>query len=402
MGYLTCLFLTKKSKKLKSTKPDLKSLFSFLFIFLTYFSFLSYYPCLAASLQYQATIPFYLSSTTGALENNQIREEDSLGQKIIPGETGMQEKTPTQEKTSESKGKEESQKPKEQETQAKAEQKTESEQQKSKDSAQTEKKKDLLSFLQPWKKTIELSYVVTGGNTVSSSFSLGNTLIRTPNEKDTYTIKTFFLRSHSTTITRKAIGTANNFTIEEDKTDRLTAENYLVLAQYDHKVTGRLLTNLTFVWDRNKFSGVEGRALWTAGAGVILADTPATKIKSQGGLSFTLRKYTAQSLSSFLGFRYSFVWEQKLFDNSSFGTSFIFDDNLARISDWRYEWGNNLTAPLSKFLALKASLRIIRTHRPPEYPVPLYNADGTETGLTVPIPKQKVDTFFTTTLVFNF
>ncbi|MCI4444866.1 MAG: DUF481 domain-containing protein [Candidatus Aminicenantes bacterium] len=314
----------------------------------------------------------------------------------------MQEKTPTQEKTSESKGKEESQKPKEQETQAKAEQKTESEQQKSKDSAQTEKKKDLLSFLQPWKKTIELSYVVTGGNTVSSSFSLGNTLIRTPNEKDTYTIKTFFLRSHSTTITRKAIGTANNFTIEEDKTDRLTAENYLVLAQYDHKVTGRLLTNLTFVWDRNKFSGVEGRALWTAGAGVILADTPATKIKSQGGLSFTLRKYTAQSLSSFLGFRYSFVWEQKLFDNSSFGTSFIFDDNLARISDWRYEWGNNLTAPLSKFLALKASLRIIRTHRPPEYPVPLYNADGTETGLTVPIPKQKVDTFFTTTLVFNF
>ncbi|MBC7363205.1 MAG: DUF481 domain-containing protein [Candidatus Aminicenantes bacterium] len=265
-----------------------------------------------------------------------------------------------------------------------------------------EKKKTIKEFLQPWKKTIELSYVVTGGNTVSSSFSLGNTLILTPNAKNTYTVKTYFLRTHSTSITKKAVGTPDSFSIEEEKTRRLTAENYLISGQYEHKVTGRLITNAAFVWDRNKFSGVEGRALWTAGAGLNLANNEKQKINSSAGISFTIRKYTNQNLNSFLGFRYTFTWDQKLFDNALFSTNFIFDDNLVHLSDWRYEWTNNLTAPLSKSLALKTSLKIIRTHRPPDLQVPLLNPDYTDSGLYVTIPREKVDTFFTTTIVLSF
>jgi len=265
-----------------------------------------------------------------------------------------------------------------------------------------EKKKSIKEFLLPWKKTIELSYVVTGGNTISSSFSLGNTLILTPNEKDTYSVKTNFLRAHSTSITKKAVGTPDNFIVEEEKTRRLTAENYLISGQYDHKVTGRLVTNAAFVWDRNKFSGVEGRALWTAGAGLNLANNERQKINTSAGVSFTIRKYTGQDLNSFLGFRYAFIWDQKLFDNAFFGTSFIFDDNLAHPSDWRYDWTNNLTAPLSKSLALKTSLKITRTHRPPDLKVPLLNYDYTDSGLYVAIPREKVDTFFNTTIVLSF
>ncbi len=265
-----------------------------------------------------------------------------------------------------------------------------------------EKKKTIKEFLLPWKKTIELSYVVTGGNTVSSSFSLGNTLILTPNQKDTYSVKTYFLRAHSTSITKKAVGLPDNYTVEEEKTRRLTAENYLISGQYEHKVTGRLVTSTAFVWDRNKFSGVEGRALFTAGAGLNLANNERRKVNTTAGISFTIRKYSGQSINSFLGFRYTFNWDQKLFDNAFFGTSFIFDDNLVHISDWRYDWTSNLTAPLSKSIALKTSLKIIRTHRPPDLKVPLLNYDHTETGLSVTIPREKVDTFFTTTIVLSF
>ncbi|MDM7919692.1 MAG: DUF481 domain-containing protein, partial [Methanosarcina sp.] len=122
-------------------------------------------------------------------------------------------------------------------------------------SPSADKKKNFIDWLDPWKKTLELSYVVTGGNTLSSSFSFGANLTRSPNEKDTYTMKTFLLRSHSTTITRRAVGTEENFTVEEERTRRLSAENYLLSGQYDHRVSGRLTTNLAFVWDRNKFSG---------------------------------------------------------------------------------------------------------------------------------------------------
>lgn len=265
-----------------------------------------------------------------------------------------------------------------------------------------DKKKNFIDWLDPWKKTLELSYVVTGGNTLSSSFSFGANLTRSPNEKDTYTMKTFLLRSHSTTITRRAVGTEENFTVEEERTRRLSAENYLLSGQYDHRVSGRLTTNLAFVWDRNKFSGVLSRALWTAGAGLVMADSARTKMRTQAGLSFTIRKYSQQPVNTFLGFRYSLSWEQRLFDNASFATAFIFDDNLARISDWRYEWNFNVAAPLNKKLSLKTGVRILRNNRPPDLSVPLFTPEGAETGTSVLIPRGKVDTFFTTSFVLNF
>lgn len=265
-----------------------------------------------------------------------------------------------------------------------------------------DKKKNFIDWLDPWKKTLELSYVVTGGNTLSSSFSFGANLTRSPNEKDTYTMKTFLLRSHSTTITRRAVGTEEIFTVEEERTRRLSAENYLLSGQYDHRVSGRLTTNLAFVWDRNKFSGVLSRALWTAGAGLVMADSARTKMRTQAGLSFTIRKYSQQPVNTFLGFRYSLSWEQRLFDNASFATAFIFDDNLARISDWRYEWNFNVAAPLNKKLSLKTGVRILRNNRPPDLSVPLFTPEGAETGTSVLIPRGKVDTFFTTSFVLNF
>lgn len=269
-------------------------------------------------------------------------------------------------------------------------------------SPSADKKKNFIDWLDPWKKTLELSYVVTGGNTLSSSFSFGANLTRSPNEKDTYTMKTFLLRSHSTTITRRAVGTEENFTVEEERTRRLSAENYLLSGQYDHRVSGRLTTNLAFVWDRNKFSGVLSRALWTAGAGLVMADSARTKMRTQAGLSFTIRKYSQQPVNTFLGFRYTLSWEQKLFDNASFATAFIFDDNLAHLGDWRYEWNFNVAAPLSKKLSLKTGVRILRNNRPPDLSVPLFTPEGAETGTTVLIPRGKVDTFFTTSFVLNF
>ncbi|MCX8159993.1 MAG: DUF481 domain-containing protein [Candidatus Saccharicenans sp.] len=265
-----------------------------------------------------------------------------------------------------------------------------------------DKKRNFIDWLDPWKKTLELSYVVTGGNTLSSSFSFGANLTRSPNEKDTYALRTFLLRSHSTTITRRAVGTVEDYMVEEERTRRLSAENYLLSGQYDHRVSGRLTTNLAFVWDRNKFSGVLSRALWTAGAGLVMADSARTRMRTQAGLSFTIRKYSQQPVNTFLGFRYALSWEQKLFDNASFATAFIFDDNLAHISDWRYEWNFNVAAPLNKKLSLKTGVRILRNNKPPDLSVPLFTSEGVDTGETVLIPRGKVDTFFTTSFVLNF
>jgi hypothetical protein len=79
-----------------------------------------------------------------------------------------------------------------------------------------------------------LSYVVTGGNTDTSTFSFGDTLKRSW-AKDALTIKAFALSSHATTSTMTAQGTETEYTVLEQKTSNLVAENFLLSTEYDHQ-----------------------------------------------------------------------------------------------------------------------------------------------------------------------
>src|SRR5512137_2753339 len=85
--------------------------------------------------------------------------------------------------------------------------------------AQEQQKAGLLG---PWASTAEISYVVTGGNTSTSAFSLGTTLTRKWT-KDTVVLKGFILTSSSTTITRTAQGTNEDYVILEEAVTRRVA-----------------------------------------------------------------------------------------------------------------------------------------------------------------------------------
>jgi len=261
-----------------------------------------------------------------------------------------------------------------------------------------EEKKGLLG---PWKDTAELSFVVTGGNSETSTFSLGDTLKRSW-EKNSLTIKAFALSSHATTITRTAQGTETDYTVVEQKQTNLVAENFSLSGLYDHRLSKKVVLQFGLGWDRNRFAGVAGRLIMTAGTGYAWVATKRTTLKTDGGVTYTRRKYFSQAPSSFAGFRGIASFEQKFFDTSSFASQFIFDDNLRKTVDWRYDWTNSLTASISKALALKTSLRLLYSHLPANQAVPLFDLEGNPTGLTVPVPLKRLDSIFTTSLVINF
>ncbi|MGA2532685.1 MAG: DUF481 domain-containing protein [Candidatus Aminicenantales bacterium] len=256
-------------------------------------------------------------------------------------------------------------------------------------------------LLGPWKATAELSFVVTGGNTATAAFSLANTLKRSW-EKDALTVKTYLLSSHATTITRTAVGTETDFSVIEQKTERLVAENFLVSGMYDHRLSKKVVLQVGLGWDRNRFAGLASRVIFTAGTGYAWIETDRTQFKTDGAMTYTLRKYFGQPATSFAGFRAIATFEQKLFDSSAFASQFIFDENLKRTVDWRYDWTNSVTASISKSLALKTSVRLLHAHLPANEAVPLFDPEGLPTGLTVPVPLKKVDTLFTTSIVINF
>lgn len=252
-----------------------------------------------------------------------------------------------------------------------------------------------------WKSTAELGYVVTGGNSSTSTFSLADTSTRKW-AKDSLTFKAFILRSNATTLTRTAQGTETDYVLTVIKDRKLVAENYFLSALYDRRLAEKVVAQFGLAWDRNRFAGVASRVIFTAGTGYAWVETKKTVFKTDAGLTYNWRKYFGQSAQSFAGFRAAASFDQKFSDRSAFSSLFIFDDNLKRTSDWRYDWTNSISASISKSLALKTSLRMLYAHVPANENVPLFDAGGAPTGLTVPVPLKNRDTYFTTSLVINF
>jgi putative salt-induced outer membrane protein YdiY len=253
----------------------------------------------------------------------------------------------------------------------------------------------------PWQATAEVSYVVTGGNTATSAFSLGTSFTRKW-AKDTLLFKGFVLNSDATTTGRTAQGTETDFEVVVTKTTRKVAESYLLAGQYDRRISKRLAAQAGLSWDRNRFAGIDDRTILTGGMGYGLVDRPRTQIKSSLGFTYTFRRYVGQDWESFGGLRFTLNADQKIFEASSFQSVFIFDENLKDAPDWRFDWTNSLTATLSKRIALKVSLRSLYAHQPALQDIPLFDLAGEPTGLTVPVPLKNLDLFFTTSIVVNF
>jgi putative salt-induced outer membrane protein YdiY len=253
----------------------------------------------------------------------------------------------------------------------------------------------------PWEATAEVSYVVTGGNTSTSALSLGTTFSRKWT-RDALLFKSYILTSDATTTSRVAQGAPDDFTIIETETTRKVAENYVLGGQYDRKIFDGLLGQAGLSWDRNRFAGVDNRLTFTAGLGYQMIEKKRTQLKTSAGLTFTRRQYVGQDAESFAGFRLTTSGEQKILDSSSVSTAFIFDDNLKRSSDWRFDWANSVTASISKSLALKVILRTLYANVPALQDLALVDDFGLPTGLTVPYPLKKLDTFLTTSVVINF
>lgn len=256
-------------------------------------------------------------------------------------------------------------------------------------------------LLGPWNATAEISYVVTGGNTSTSAFSLGTSLSRKWT-KDSILLKGYILNSRSTTTTRTAQGTETDFIIIEDRVSRKVAESYLLSGQYDRRISKKLTGQAGLSWDRNRFAGVDLRVMVTTGFGFAWVERSRTQVKSSAGLTYTVRQYIGEEAESFAGSRFSVQGEQKVFENSTITTHFIFDDNLKKMTDWRFDWVNSVTASISKSLALKVSLRTIYTHIPALQSLALFDPLGEPTGLFVYVPLKKLDMFLTTSIVINF
>lgn len=255
-----------------------------------------------------------------------------------------------------------------------------------------------------WFYTAELGFALAGGNASTTALNFGGG-IRHEWSNATWLIGAAGLRAEQTTRTRTAVGAdPTSFNAVEESSTDLTAETYQASTRYDRQLGGLWYAYAFGAWLRNTFAGIDSR--WSAGAGVGNAwiDTDRVRFKTDYGLTYTNQSDVVPDptiTDSYVGIGAAADFWYKITSTTDFESQIVFATSFADSGNWRSNWLNALQVAISDALAFRTSLLFQYNNRPALEIVPLENPLGTPTGEFVPLELQKLDTFFTISLVLS-
>ena len=254
-----------------------------------------------------------------------------------------------------------------------------------------------------WSNSSEFSFIQTRGNTESTTFGLANELI-TEWERTETRLEFGALRTNTTRFKRAAIGTADDFRIEEESETRVSAENYHIRFRGDREVSERSSVFGQVGWARNTFTGIDGRYVLVAGMATRWMEDEVHQLRSSYGLTFTAQDDVVpnpDASNTFIGLQVSGEYEIQLTDNTEVRTTLVVDENGFDLADLRADWVSTLGVSMSEHFGLQAKFQYLFDNRPSLVDVPLTSELGESTG-KVPIPLDKSDRVLTMALVVNF
>jgi putative salt-induced outer membrane protein YdiY len=247
----------------------------------------------------------------------------------------------------------------------------------------------------------DLSYVLTSGNSSSSSLGFKGDITRRFT-RQSISFAAGGIRASSSPDARIAVGTPLDFEVQIPQSEP-TAEAYYGRGRYDFKLSDRLFYTLGAGWERNRFSGIENRWVVDTGMGYILLNNARTSFRAAAGLTYTSEDYTAPDDrdGSFMGARIGWDFRQQLFSATTFTHSLIGDQSFEDSAARRLDAQLGLHVAMSSKLGLKVNWRILYNNLPPSTEVPLVTPGGVPTGLTVLAPYKKTDQGLSVSLVFS-
>ena len=254
-----------------------------------------------------------------------------------------------------------------------------------------------------WFDTADLSYVLTSGNSETTTLGFKNKLWRQWS-RALFTLNAAALRAESTTVAR-SVDPGPPAGIVETETEALTAEAYLFNGRYERNITDRFNWFTGAGWERNRFAGVENRYSAAGGLGNIWHDSEDLMFRTSYGVTFTKQEdinINPEFDDTFLGLQLNYDYRNKFGASTTFTSTLVLDENLEDTSDWRANMVNAVAVTMSERLALKVSLTWLYDHSPAlvavDDPLDLLPP----VGPTALAELEELDTIFTTSLVINF
>lgn len=249
----------------------------------------------------------------------------------------------------------------------------------------------------------ELSGLWTGGNSESFTFGLGSTLkhIWTNSE---LRFDAGGTQTESSLTTRTAVGTTENFQVNEQTNKEKTAEILFARGRYDYNFTENFYALGGIDWLRNRFAGIESRTLIGAGVGNKWVDNDNVRFKTDYSFTYTFQSDVVQNpfaKTNFPGVRFSYNFWYNLTSSTDFESILILDWNLDNTDDVRADFYNALPIKISEIFTLKPSLQLQWRNDPSLTEVDLFAPGSTSASGKVLVPLKKLDSLFSLTLVVN-
>ena len=249
----------------------------------------------------------------------------------------------------------------------------------------------------------KLAGLWAGGNSESFTLGLGTTLkhIWTNSE---LRFDAGGLQTESSTTTRTAVGTTEDFQVNEDKKTEKTAELIFVRGRYDYNFTENFYALGGIDWLRNRFAGIDSRTLIAAGVGNKWVDNDNVRFKTDYSFTYSFQSDVVENpfaKTNFPGVRFAYDFWYNLTASTDFESIFIADWNLDNTKDVRIDFYNALPIKISEIFTLKPSLQLLWRNEPSLTEIDLFATDGTPTGSTVLTPLKNLDSLFSLTLVVS-
>lgn len=266
-----------------------------------------------------------------------------------------------------------------------------------------------------WADAADLSYVLTSGNADARTLGFKNILTRTW-ENALFSLKAGGIRSMAATPPQfafvgdpNALDPNNSSTFSVEDGDLVvTSENYFLNGAYDRNVSKAFYWHVGAGWDKNTFAGINNRYVGEVGVGNIWFDTDRRKWRTTYSATYTNQDEVVdspQTKNNFAGARIASDFMQKFGESTTFVDTLVFDENLDETTDWRIDMINSVAVAMNQHLALKVSLQWLYDNEPSFKNIPVFTSTGgvlTDTGLTVPVQLEELDTIFTTSLVVTW
>jgi putative salt-induced outer membrane protein YdiY len=252
-----------------------------------------------------------------------------------------------------------------------------------------------------WDNSTEFSFVSTAGNASSNTLGLKSSLTGS-GSGNTFKLEVGGIRASSSFTTRTAVGTSDNFVVNEQTRTEQSAANYFARSRYDRGV-GSAFAFGGAGWERNTFSGVSHRFSFVAGMGKTWAEGDTGLFKTDLGATYTIQKDVEPDPATgegFGGVRATIEGSRALTSTTDLATTLVLDENLRDTNDLRFDWVASIAVALTEGLAFKTSYQILFDNDPALGGIPLLDVNNTPMG-EVRVPSQKVDSFLTLSLVIK-